>query len=415
MVVARASYQPVTRSAVPRISRRGDELADRPPARGRGAHRRLGPGQRAGHGRVTRRPQGPDRQVGRHALLHFRVRSGQFGQRGVELIAASASGVEEIRGTFENHGRGLLDPQRFPVDAVAVEPRLNDDAVQPDQLVDQAHGRPGGSAQSGWAVGRRQEGAAQRLDRLARLRSRVIAIQRKLFVHAAEQVSDPRPQPGGQRPAGNGRGTTQPVARWRGPQDRNRNQRDASGLPQPASRSGTADGGAASDTGKMNASSSAVVAPASTELTTPAKITPKPTTAIAAAASHAVCEASVARQTNTPPVTASAACAWSRSAMGPPKSTSSSIAKDPNAANVASCGLPMTLSPKANMAGMMIAARVARRRAAKPRSRWPSHRRGCKCASRLSGMYQSPPSASRHYYLWPPARPEQQRATSGAR
>ena len=57
--------------------------------------------------------------------------------------------------------------------------------------------------------------------------------------------------------------------------------------------------------------------------------------------------------------------------MGPPKSTRSSIAKDPNAANVASCGLPMTLSPKANMAGMMIAVRVARRSAAKPRSRWP--------------------------------------------
>ena len=37
--------------------------------------------------------------------------------------------------------------------------------------------------------------------------------------------------------------------------------------------------------------------------------------------------------------------------MGPPKSTRSSIANDPNAANVASCGSPMTLSPKANMAG----------------------------------------------------------------
>ena len=52
--------------------------------------------------------------------------------------------------------------------------------------------------------------------------------------------------------------------------------------------------------------------------------------------------------------------------MGPPKSTRSSIAKDPNAANVATCGLPMTLLPKANMAGMIIAARAARRSAAKP-------------------------------------------------
>ena len=154
----------------------------------------------------------------------------------------------------------------------------------------------------------------------------------------------------------------------------------------------------------MNASSSAVVAPASTELTTPAKITPNPATAIATAASHAAREASVATQTNTPPVTASAASAWSRSATGPPKSTRSSIAKDPNAANVATCGLPMTLSPKANKAGMTIAARVARRSAAKPRSRWPSHRRGCKCGGRVSGMCESPPSTSRHYYLWPPAR-----------
>ena len=30
--------------------------------------------------------------------------------------------------------------------------------------------------------------------------------------------------------------------------------------------------------------------------------------------------------------------------MGTPKSTRSSIAKDPNAANEANCGLPMTLS-----------------------------------------------------------------------
>ena len=45
----------------------------------------------------------------------------------------------------------------------------------------------------------------------------------------------------------------------------------------------------------MNASSSDVVAPASTELTTPAKSTPNPTTAIAAAASQALREASVPR------------------------------------------------------------------------------------------------------------------------
>ena len=209
--------------------KRGDDLADRPAARGRVARRLLGLGQRAGHGGVTGRPQGPGGQAGRHALLHFRVRSSQFGQRRAELIAAPAPGVEEIRGTAENRGRGLRDPQRCPGDAAAVQPRLNDNAVQPDQLVYQAHGRPSGSAQPGWAVGRGQEGTAQRLDCLVRLRSRVIAVQRKWFVHAAEQVRDPRMQPGGQRPAGGGRGTTQPVARWRGPQERHRNQRGASG------------------------------------------------------------------------------------------------------------------------------------------------------------------------------------------
>ena len=44
--------------------------------------------------------------------------------------------------------------------------------------------------------------------------------------------------------------------------------------------------------------------------------------------------------------------------MGPPKSTRSSIAKDPNAANAATCGLPMTLSPKANMAVARLGAQL---------------------------------------------------------
>ena len=140
-------------------------------------------------------------------------------------------------------------------------------------------------------------------------------------------------------------------------------------MPQPASRSGTDDGGPASVTGRMKASSSDVVAPASTELTTPANSTPKPTTAIAEAASHAAPDASVPVQTTTAPTTARAACACSRSRIGPLKSTSSSIAKDPNAANVATSPLPITLSPRANMAGITIAVRPARRSAARPRSR----------------------------------------------
>ena len=77
------------------------------PARGRVAHRRLRPGQRAGRGRVTRRPQGPGLEASPHTLLQLRVRSSQSGQRGAELIAAPAPGVQQIRGTAENRGRGL--------------------------------------------------------------------------------------------------------------------------------------------------------------------------------------------------------------------------------------------------------------------------------------------------------------------
>src|ERR1700726_65828 len=51
----------------------------------------------------------------------------------------------------------------------------------------------------------------------------------------------------------------------------------------------------------------------------------------------------------------------------------------------------MTLSPRANMAGMMIAVRAARRSAVNPRSRWPNHRSGCECASRIPGMCDSSP------------------------
>ena len=58
--------------------------------------------------------------------------------------------------------------------------------------------------------------------------------------------------------------------------------------PQPSSRSGIVDAGLASETGRMNASSSDVDALASTELTTPAKSTQNATTAIEIAASQVV-------------------------------------------------------------------------------------------------------------------------------
>ena len=121
--------------------------------------------------------------------------------------------------------------------------------------------------------------------------------------------------------------------------------------PQPATRSGIEEASPGSDTGRMNASSSVVVDAASTELTTPANSTPKPTTAIAGAASQ-VGGASVASEMSTPQATASAAWARSRSRIGPRKSTSSNIANDPNAANVATSGLPITSPPSANIAGM---------------------------------------------------------------
>jgi hypothetical protein len=123
----------------------------------------------------------------------------------------------------------------------------------------------------------------------------------------------------------------------------------------------------------MKASSSDVAAPARTELTTPAKSTAKPMRPIAIAASQVLREASVPAHTRTPPASPSIACACNRSRIGPPKSTSTSVANDPNAANVASSAFPMTLSPSANMTGMTIAVRPARRSAKKPRSRAASH------------------------------------------
>ena len=92
----------------------------------------------------------------------------------------------------------------------------------------------------------------------------------------------------------------------------------------------------------MKASSRDVVAPASVELTTPANRTPKPTTVIAAAATRALFDASVPMHTNTAPVAHSAACACRRSRSGPPKSTSSNSANDPNAAKNDVIALPMT-------------------------------------------------------------------------
>ena len=150
----------------------------------------------------------------------------------------------------------------------------------------------------------------------------------------------------------------------------------AAATAQPASRSGIDETSPGSDTGRMKASSSDVVALASTELTTPAKITQNATSAMATAASQSLREASVARQTNAPPASASAACACQRSRIVPPKSTSTSRANDPKAANVAISGFPITSFVMANRIGITIAVRAARRNAANPGSRARSHSSG---------------------------------------
>ena len=138
----------------------------------------------------------------------------------------------------------------------------------------------------------------------------------------------------------------------------------AADMPQPAIRSGIAETAPGSDTGRMKASSRVVVAPASVELKMPANSTANPTTAIEQAATAVDREASVPRPMSTQHITPRPAWASRRSRIGPVKSTSSSMAKAPKAAKVATPGLAITLSPMANIAGMTIAVRPARRRAA---------------------------------------------------
>ncbi len=144
-------------------------------------------------------------------------------------------------------------------------------------------------------------------------------------------------------------------------------------IPQPVSRSGIEETGPSKDTERMNDRTNDVVALASTELTTPAKSTAKATTVIATAATQSHCVARVPRQMNTAPVRISASWASMRARIGPVNSTSSSIPKEPNAAKVATWGLPITSALKANAAGMTTAVRAARRVAASPRSRPRSH------------------------------------------
>ncbi len=169
----------------------------------------------------------------------------------------------------------------------------------------------------------------------------------------------------------------------------------------PASRSGIELAGARSETGRMNASSSEVDAPARAELTTPANSTKKPTTSMARAASQAAREASVARQAKTAPVRIRATWSGSRSRIRPPNATNSSMDSDPNAAKVAMTGLPITLMLSASRAGMTIAARPDRRSASRPASRDRSQRRLCLPArSRGPLRRRLPSSRLRSFLAW---------------
>src|ERR1035437_8442511 len=109
------------------------------------------------------------------------------------------------------------------------------------------------------------------------------------------------------------------------------NRETTAASPQPATRSGSWDTGPTSETGRMKDSNRAVVAPASTELTTPMKSTAKATITIEVAATAVDWEARVPRQIKTKQTTPRDACARKRSASEPPKSTSSNMANDPKA------------------------------------------------------------------------------------
>ena len=125
--------------------------------------------------------------------------------------------------------------------------------------------------------------------------SRTAATSARRRAASVRQALEAAPRNGSRRAAGQSRATAANAA--------------TEADPQPASRSGIEEAFPGRDTGKMNARSSATVEPARTELTTPAKSTPNPTNPIAAAASHADDETSVAMQTNSAPTTASAAWA----------------------------------------------------------------------------------------------------------
>ena len=105
----------------------------------------------------------------------------------------------------------------------------------------------------------------------------------------------------------------------------------AAEIPQPATRSGISESGPGQRHGSTNASSSGVVALATTELTTAPKSTMNPTANMPIVASAVEFETSVPRQIITMQAMPRSACDRNRSSRVPPKSTRSSIPNAPKA------------------------------------------------------------------------------------
>src|SRR6267378_1469057 len=95
----------------------------------------------------------------------------------------------------------------------------------------------------------------------------------------------------------------------------------------------------------------------------------KPTMNITAVARTAFGDTRVPRATRTAPTRVAVRYATARLGRKPPKSDMTSRAKQPKTMKMTFCGSRKTSAPKAKAAGMTMAAREARRRAANPGSR----------------------------------------------
>ena len=294
-------------------------------------------------------------------------------------IAGRPPALEQCCAFLEHAGGGQLHRAGRAVDrrAVGLACRLHHDRVQPGQLVDQAHHGAGRrcSARSAGTASRGTPRAAP-APRRRRRRSRWRARRRSAAPAPPRSVCDVGAQPRRQRPAGGrGRRARSGSRVGRRPQQDDGEQRaTADASAQPASRDGIADAGAVSETGRMNASSSEVVAPASTELTTPANRTPKPTTRHRRGGQPRRCARPACRGRRTPHRPARApACACTRSRIGPREVDEQQQRERAERRERREVRVVEHLVPIANRAGITSAVRAARRSAARSGSRSRSH------------------------------------------